>query len=75
MAAKLNQRFLFSLFIALIVVFIYTNAARLSDPKILLPYHSSAITNFTLKINLSREEARLPDSCYTWYVISVVRLH
>ncbi|XP_048780768.2 nuclear pore membrane glycoprotein 210-like isoform X2 [Ostrea edulis] len=66
MAAKLNQRFLFSLFIALIVVFIYTNAARLSDPKILLPYHSSAITNFTLKINLSREEARLPDSCYTW---------
>ncbi|XP_062607902.1 nuclear pore membrane glycoprotein 210-like [Saccostrea cucullata] len=66
MAAKINQNTILCLFILLTAAVIVINSARLSDPKILLPYHSSVITNFTLKINLSREEARLPDSCYTW---------
>ncbi|XP_052692934.1 nuclear pore membrane glycoprotein 210-like [Crassostrea angulata] len=66
MAAKLNPRNILCLFVAFTVVIIVANAARLSHPKILLPYHSSVITNFTLNINLSREETRLLDTCYTW---------
>lgn len=68
MAAKLNPRNILCLFVAFTVVVIVANAARLSHPKILLPYHSSVITNFTLNINLSREESRLLDTCYTWWV-------
>ncbi|KAL4239762.1 hypothetical protein ACF0H5_000565 [Mactra antiquata] len=41
------------------------DGARLSDPKILLPFHSSVVTNYTLQINLTRDESRNP-SCYTW---------
>ncbi|XP_060082895.1 nuclear pore membrane glycoprotein 210-like [Ylistrum balloti] len=43
-----------------------TQGARLSDPKILLPYHSTVVTNFTLHINLTKEESHVHDSCYTW---------
>ncbi|XP_022313260.2 nuclear pore membrane glycoprotein 210-like [Crassostrea virginica] len=66
MAAKLNPKYIFCMFIVFAVVVFAINAARLSHPKVLLPYHSSIITNFTLNINLSREESRVLDSCYTW---------
>ena len=65
MAAIFNQNlfvpifFLFSVSVGIVLT------ARLSDPKILLPYHSSVITNFTLTINLTKDEARSVN-CYTW---------
>ncbi|KAK3608986.1 hypothetical protein CHS0354_020538 [Potamilus streckersoni] len=65
MAVTFNIRTTSVVFLISFAWFIEVRAARLSDPKILLPYHSSVITNFTLKINLTREESRV-HSCYTW---------
>lgn len=49
-----------------------SQGAKLSDPKILLPYHSTVVTNFTLHINISKEESHVHDSCYTWFVYRLV---
>ncbi|XP_021353376.1 nuclear pore membrane glycoprotein 210-like isoform X2 [Mizuhopecten yessoensis] len=54
-----------TLFVAIVIIS-STQGARLSDPKILLPYHSTVVTNFTLQINITKEELHVHDSCYTW---------
>ena len=65
MAAFFNWKMLFFVSAFIFWSASMTEGARLSDPKILLPYQSSVVTNFTLKINLTREESKTP-SCYTW---------
>jgi len=69
MAAIRNEQLCLFLIIAVYLIRIsHIEGARLSDPKILLPYHSSVITNFTLHINLTKEESHVQDNCYTWFV-------
>ncbi|KAL5006223.1 hypothetical protein ScPMuIL_015029 [Solemya velum] len=65
----LTYKFASGLGLIYVVIVLITSGlgARLSDPKILLPYHSSYVTNFTLHINLSAEESQMPDSCYKWH--------
>ncbi|XP_052218938.1 nuclear pore membrane glycoprotein 210-like isoform X2 [Dreissena polymorpha] len=65
MAAFFNCRMFLLAFGMLISSVIDSESARLSDPKILLPYHTSVVTNFSLKINLTKDESRSPN-CYTW---------
>ncbi|XP_053384665.1 nuclear pore membrane glycoprotein 210-like [Mercenaria mercenaria] len=65
MAAFFNWKMHCFVVSSVLTFVILADGARLSDPKVLLPYHSSVVTNFTLKINLTREESRSP-SCYTW---------
>ena len=71
MAAIFNQKLFFHTFLLLSVSICIVQTAKLSDPKILLPYHSSVITNFTLSINLTKDEAR-SFNCYTWLVVGGV---
>ncbi|XP_052800976.1 nuclear pore membrane glycoprotein 210-like [Mya arenaria] len=65
MAAFFNWKLLFVISTAFLLSMSVNEGARLSDPKVLMPFYSSVVTNFTLKINLTRDEARTP-SCYTW---------
>ncbi|XP_055899109.1 nuclear pore membrane glycoprotein 210-like [Biomphalaria glabrata] len=56
--------------IILTVLMILTNVissygAKLNAPKVLLPYYSSVITNFTLQVEYSPEES-LVANCYRW---------
>ena len=73
MAAIFNQKLMFHTFLLLTMYIYQAQTAKLSDPKILLPYHSSVITNFTLSINLTKEEAR-SFNCYTWSVVGGVQI-
>lgn len=50
---------LFSLFI------IYGNAAKLTVPRILLPYNTGIPTNYTLEVK--------EGGCYKWYLISLIK--
>jgi hypothetical protein len=69
MAAIFNIKLMF--YVVMPCLFLkYVQSARLSDPKILLPYHSSAVVNYTLHVNLTRDEVKFTDSsCFTWYMI------
>ncbi|XP_063400570.1 nuclear pore membrane glycoprotein 210-like [Mytilus trossulus] len=67
MAAIFNMKIYFLTILTLFLFITSTHTARLSDPKILLPYHSSAIVNYTLHVNLTRDEVKFADSsCFTW---------
>ncbi|CAC5367420.1 NUP210 [Mytilus coruscus] len=67
MAAIFNMPIYFLTIFTLFLFISSTQTARLSDPKILLPYHSSAIVNYTLHVNLTRDEVKFADSsCFTW---------
>ena len=39
--------------------------AKLNAPKVLLPYYSSVIANFTLEVEYSPEESQVAN-CYRW---------
>ncbi|KAL8601946.1 hypothetical protein ACOMHN_008438 [Nucella lapillus] len=41
------------------------SGAKLNAPKVLLPYYSSAIANFTLEVEYSPEESQVAN-CYRW---------
>ena len=41
------------------------SCAKLNAPKVLLPYYSSVIANFTLQVEYSPEEAQIAN-CYRW---------
>ena len=41
-------------------------AAKLNAPKVLLPFYSQVITNFTLQVEYSPEETQIAN-CYQWY--------
>ncbi|XP_070200007.1 nuclear pore membrane glycoprotein 210-like [Littorina saxatilis] len=42
-----------------------TRGAKLNAPKVLLPYYSSVIANFTLEVEYSPEESQITN-CYRW---------
>ena len=41
------------------------SGAKLNAPKVLLPYYSSVIANFTLEVEYSPEESQVTN-CYRW---------
>ncbi|CAI9718240.1 Hypothetical predicted protein [Octopus vulgaris] len=42
------------------------SGGKLNAPKVLLPYSPTTISNFTLKVNLTKEEQAEHNHCYTW---------
>lgn len=52
-------------FYVFITLFLSAYAAKLNAPKVLLPYYSSVITNFTLEVEYSPEESQVAN-CYRW---------
>lgn len=51
--------------IVLIVLAAPAFGAKLNAPKVLLPYYSSVIANFTLEVEYSPEESQVAN-CYRW---------
>ncbi|XP_059163994.1 nuclear pore membrane glycoprotein 210-like [Physella acuta] len=60
--AMAPMAFVYLLFCLNIIVI---SGAKLNAPKVLLPYYSSVITNFTLQVEDSPEEAQTAN-CYRW---------
>lgn len=55
------------LFYVFLALFLSARAAKLNAPKVLLPYYSSVITNFTLEVEFSPEESQTQvANCYRW---------
>lgn len=43
----------------------FSEEAKLNAPKVLLPYYSQVIANFTLEVEYSPEESQI-SNCYQW---------
>ncbi|XP_050414022.1 nuclear pore membrane glycoprotein 210 isoform X1 [Patella vulgata] len=63
MAATVIWLTCFFLFVFLLPRFV--KSAKLNTPKVLLPYYSTVISNFTLEVEFSPEELEIPN-CYKW---------
>lgn len=66
MAAPINPAMAPITFIFFLITSIsLSSSAKLNAPKVLLPYYSSVIANFTLQVEYSPEEAQIAN-CYKW---------
>ncbi|XP_067655062.1 nuclear pore membrane glycoprotein 210-like isoform X1 [Haliotis asinina] len=65
MAATSKPFVLVMLALLILLLFDPSQSAKLNAPKVLLPYYSSVIANFTLEVEFSAEEAQ-GASCYRW---------
>ncbi|XP_071099780.1 nuclear pore membrane glycoprotein 210-like isoform X2 [Haliotis cracherodii] len=65
MAATSTPFVLFLLALLIVLLIDSSQSAKLNAPKVLLPYYSSVIANFTLEVEFSPEEAQ-GASCYRW---------
>ncbi|ESO84308.1 hypothetical protein LOTGIDRAFT_236288 [Lottia gigantea] len=66
MAATLKINFIiFAVILAPLIFSNFVQGAKLNTPKVLLPYYSTVISNFTLEVEFSPEEAEVP-TCYQW---------
>ena len=64
MAAS-SKQLLFSLTVLVLLQHNSVCAAKLNFPKVLLPYYSSVVVNYTLEVQFSPEESKSA-TCYRW---------
>ncbi|BFZ03901.1 hypothetical protein BsWGS_06940 [Bradybaena similaris] len=46
--------------------FVSVHSAKLNAPKVLLPFYSSVVVNYTLEVQYSPEDAQTENTCYQW---------
>lgn len=61
----LVKKTLIKVFILYSLLIICGNAAKLTVPRILLPYNTGVPTNYTLEVK--------EGGCYKWYLISLIK--
>ncbi|CAG5123932.1 unnamed protein product, partial [Candidula unifasciata] len=54
------------LFLCFLLKFVDIHAAKLNAPKLLLPFYSSVVVNYTLEVEYSPEEAQIASTCFQW---------